>query len=91
NKDALAVDVVPHCFLMNLKSIKFQNFEGQRNELDLVKLFLQNAGVLQTVTIEISSNSLVNSKKKTHTAKDVEDFNKKIMRQLTKFKWASTD
>ncbi|XP_026400638.1 putative F-box/FBD/LRR-repeat protein At2g05300 [Papaver somniferum] len=85
NKDALTVDVVPHCLLMNLKSIKFQNFEGQRNELDLVKLFLQNAGVLQTVTIEISSNSLVNSKKKTHTAKDVEDFNKQIMRQLTKF------
>ncbi|KAI3885928.1 hypothetical protein MKW92_007215 [Papaver armeniacum] len=63
NKDALAVDVVPRSLLMNLKSIKFQNFEGQRNELDLVKLFLQNAGVLQTATIEIYS------KKKTHTAK----------------------
>ncbi|XP_026438866.1 putative F-box/LRR-repeat protein At5g41630 [Papaver somniferum] len=37
NKDALAVDVVPHCLLMNLKSIKFQNFEGHRNELDLVR------------------------------------------------------
>ncbi|KAI3907552.1 hypothetical protein MKW98_016196 [Papaver atlanticum] len=85
NKDALAVDVVPHCLLMNLKSIKFQNFEGQRNELDLVKLFLKNAGVLQTVTIEIYS------KKKTHSAKDVEDFNKKIMRQFLKFKWASTN
>ncbi|KAI3925540.1 hypothetical protein MKW92_047967 [Papaver armeniacum] len=85
NKDALAVDVVPHSLLMNLKSIKFQNFKGQRNELDLVKLFLQNAGVLQTVTIEIYS------KKNTHTAKDVEDFNKKIMRQFLKFKWASTD
>ncbi|KAI3851171.1 hypothetical protein MKX03_007236 [Papaver bracteatum] len=91
NEDAFTLDVVPHCLLMNLKSIKFQYFEGHVNELDLVQLFLQNARVLQTVIIEISSDHFVSSDKKKHSAKDVEDFNKKIMEQLLKYKWTSTD
>ncbi|KAI3915427.1 hypothetical protein MKW98_022385, partial [Papaver atlanticum] len=91
NEDALTLDVVPHCLLIHLKSIKFQYFEGQRKVLDLVQLFLQNAMVLQTLIIEISSDHGVNLDKKKHTAKDVEDFNKKIMEQLLKYKWASTD
>ncbi|XP_026383501.1 FBD-associated F-box protein At5g22730-like isoform X1 [Papaver somniferum] len=91
NEDAFTLDVVPHCLLMNLKSIKFQYFKGQLKELDLVQLFLQNARVLQMVIIEISSDHFLNSNKKKHTAEDVEDFNKKIMEQLLKYKWASTD
>ncbi|XP_026400360.1 F-box/LRR-repeat protein At4g14096-like [Papaver somniferum] len=91
NEDAFTLDVVPHCLLMNLKSIKFQYFEGQLKELDLVQLFLQNARVLQTVIIEISSDHFVSSDKKKHSAKDVEDLNMKIMEQLLKYKWASTD
>ncbi|XP_026390863.1 FBD-associated F-box protein At5g27750-like [Papaver somniferum] len=66
NEDAFTLDVVPHCLLMNLKSIKFQYFKGQLKELDLVQLFLQNARVLQTVIIEISSDHFVNSDKKKH-------------------------
>ncbi|KAI3851170.1 hypothetical protein MKX03_007235 [Papaver bracteatum] len=85
NEDALTLDVVPHCLLMHLKSIKFQDFEGQSKELDLVQLFLQNSRVLQTVIIEHSS-----VRKRTRTTKDVEDLNKKIMKQLLKYKWAST-
>ncbi|KAI3933681.1 hypothetical protein MKW92_047605 [Papaver armeniacum] len=88
NEDALTLDVVPHCLLVHLKSITFRYFEGQFQELDMVQLFLQNARVLQTVNIEIF---FVNSKKKTPTTKDVEDLNKKIMEQLLKYKWASTD
>ncbi|KAI3866966.1 hypothetical protein MKX03_022009 [Papaver bracteatum] len=86
NEDALTLDVVPHCLLMHLKSIKFQVFEGQLKELDLVQLFLQNSRVLQTVIIEHSS---VDSG--TRTTKDVEDLNKKIMEQLLKYEWASTE
>ncbi|KAI3947300.1 hypothetical protein MKW98_030886 [Papaver atlanticum] len=89
NGDALTLDVVPHCLLMHLNSIEFQDFKGQLKELDLVKLFLQNAGVLQTVIIGISSDLSVDSDKKKR--KDVEDFNKKIMEQLLNYKWASTD
>ncbi|KAI3851164.1 hypothetical protein MKX03_007229 [Papaver bracteatum] len=91
NDEALTLDGVPRCLLMHLKSIKFRYYEGQLEELDLVQLFLQNARVLQTVIIEISSDHFVNSDKKTHNAEDVEDFNKKIMEQLLKYKWASTD
>ncbi|KAI3881816.1 hypothetical protein MKW92_031419 [Papaver armeniacum] len=86
NEDALTLDVVPHCLLMHLKSIKFQDFEGQSKELDLVQLFLQNSRVLQAVIIEHSS---VDSE--TRTKKDVEDLNKKIMEQLLMYKWASTE
>ncbi|RZC71883.1 hypothetical protein C5167_035111 [Papaver somniferum] len=91
NDEALTLDGVPRCLLMHLKSIKFRYYNGQLKELDLVQLFLQNARVLQTVIIEISSDHFVNSDKKKHTAEDVEDFNKKIMEQLLKYKWASAD
>ncbi|KAI3881815.1 hypothetical protein MKW92_031418 [Papaver armeniacum] len=91
NEDVLTLDVMPHCLLVCLKSIKFQNFKGELEELDLVQLFLQNAKVLQTVSIDISSQSFVNSEKRQHTAKDVEDFNERIMERLLKCKWASVD
>ncbi|KAI3871378.1 hypothetical protein MKW92_017299 [Papaver armeniacum] len=90
-EDTLTLDVVPHCLLMHLKTVEFQDFKRHLKELDLVQLFLQNARVLQTVTIEISSDFFVNSEKKKHTTQDVEDFNKQIMVQLLKYKWASTD
>ncbi|XP_026404845.1 uncharacterized protein LOC113299932 [Papaver somniferum] len=38
----LTLDVVPHCLLTNLEAIKFQYFEGQVRELDLVQLFLSS-------------------------------------------------
>ncbi|KAI3871375.1 hypothetical protein MKW92_017296 [Papaver armeniacum] len=91
SEDVLTLDVVPHCLLVRLKSIKFQNFKGELKELDLVQLFLQNAKLLQTVSIDISSQSFVNSEKRQHTAKDVEDFNERIMERLLKCKWASVD
>ncbi|MCL7046345.1 hypothetical protein MKW94_030512, partial [Papaver nudicaule] len=81
NEDALTLDVVPHCLLMHLKSIEFRDFEGQLSELELVLLFLQNAAVLQTVILGIPS----------YTSEDVKDFSNKIMEQLLKYKWASTD
>ncbi|KAI3932233.1 hypothetical protein MKW98_024953 [Papaver atlanticum] len=83
-EDAWTLDVVPHCLLMHLKSVEFHYFIGDLMELDLVQLFLQNAGVLQTVIIGIPSLLY-------HTTKDVEDFIKKVMGQLVKYKWASTD
>ncbi|MCL7039292.1 hypothetical protein MKW94_024320, partial [Papaver nudicaule] len=89
DEDEFTLDVVPQCLLMHLKSVEFQDFEGQPSELDLVQQFLQNAGVLQTVILGIRSLSLVNSeKKKTHTAENVSNG---IMEQLLKYKWASTD
>ncbi|MCL7042347.1 hypothetical protein MKW94_004172, partial [Papaver nudicaule] len=91
NEDALTLDVVPHCLLRHLKSVEFQDFEGQLSELDLVQVFLQNAGVLQSVILGISSHSFVNSQKKKRTGEDVEDFSNKIMEQLLMYKWASTD
>ncbi|KAI3881819.1 hypothetical protein MKW92_031422, partial [Papaver armeniacum] len=39
NEGPLTLDIVPHCLLMNLKSIKFQYFEGKVRELDFVQLF----------------------------------------------------
>ncbi|KAI3897264.1 hypothetical protein MKX03_036614 [Papaver bracteatum] len=44
----------PKCSLPHLKSIKFMNFERWRIQLNAIKLFLEYAGFLETVTIVAS-------------------------------------
>ncbi|KAI3944144.1 hypothetical protein MKW92_015680 [Papaver armeniacum] len=44
----------PKCSLPHLKSIKLTNFHGKPLELHAIKLFLNYAGFLETVTIEAS-------------------------------------
>ncbi|RZC81049.1 hypothetical protein C5167_043622 [Papaver somniferum] len=47
--DEWSLDLVPHCLLRHLKSIEFRGCFWNQAEKDLVRLFLKNANVLQTV------------------------------------------
>ncbi|OVA09206.1 F-box domain [Macleaya cordata] len=76
--DGWTLNLVPQCLLLHLKSVEFHQFDGC--ELDVVKLFLKNAGVLQKMTIFSIPALLTNFKKQTE-----------IMRQLLMFPRASTN
>ncbi|KAI3890381.1 hypothetical protein MKX03_028203, partial [Papaver bracteatum] len=52
--DTWTVNSLPQYSLSNLKSVVIRHFSGHKMELDVVKLFLANAGVLQTMTITTS-------------------------------------
>ncbi|KAI3965661.1 hypothetical protein MKX01_010618 [Papaver californicum] len=87
----LPFNIVPRCLLISLKSIEFRKFYGCPKEMEVVKLFLESARVLQTVTIGSSSHHLEHLNKKKPTAKEVEDANDIILEQLQAFSWASAD
>ncbi|KAI3896622.1 hypothetical protein MKW92_038914, partial [Papaver armeniacum] len=53
-----SLDLIPQCMLFHLKTIEFRRFFWNLFEKDLVRLFLKNAKVLQTVRITISDRSL---------------------------------
>ncbi|RZC90343.1 hypothetical protein C5167_031055 [Papaver somniferum] len=90
-EDALSLNVVPRCLLLCLKFIEFRNFYGHPGEIEVVKLFLENARVLQLITLGSSSHRLEYMNKKKPTAEEVEDANHKILEQLLPFSWASPD
>ncbi|KAI3989134.1 hypothetical protein MKX01_033170 [Papaver californicum] len=78
-EDALPLNIVPHCLLLCLK------------EMEVAKLFLEIARVLQTITLGSASHQLEYLNKKKPTAKEVEDANDKVLEQLRAFSWASAD
>ncbi|KAI3907716.1 hypothetical protein MKW92_001644 [Papaver armeniacum] len=88
-EDALSLNTVPRCLLLCLKFIEFRNFNGHPGEIEVVKLFLENAKVLQLITFESSSRRLEYMNKKKPTSEEVEDANHKILEQLLPFSWAS--
>ncbi|RZC87867.1 hypothetical protein C5167_029778, partial [Papaver somniferum] len=57
------------------KSIEFREFHGHPQEMEVVKLFLESARVLQRMTLGSSSNHLEYLNEKKPTAKEVEDAN----------------
>ncbi|KAI3971523.1 hypothetical protein MKW92_035778 [Papaver armeniacum] len=68
------VNSLPQNSLPNLKVVVIRNFMGRKVELDVVKFFLANAGVLQTVTIMISKCLLKDYKMQTQIASDLLKF-----------------
>ncbi|KAI3864219.1 hypothetical protein MKW92_044207 [Papaver armeniacum] len=62
------VNSLPQNCLPNLKVVVIRDFMGRKVELDVVKFFLANAGVLQTVTIMISKCLLKDYKMQTQIA-----------------------
>ncbi|XP_014500781.1 F-box/FBD/LRR-repeat protein At3g14710-like [Vigna radiata var. radiata] len=51
NKDALVSTSVPQCFLSSLKVFQFKGFNVHEHELLLAKLVMENAAVLEEMTI----------------------------------------
>ncbi|KAI3836747.1 hypothetical protein MKW92_023711 [Papaver armeniacum] len=90
-ENPLLVNIVPRCLLLCLESIEFREFHGHPQEMEVVKLFLESARVLQRLTLGSSSNHLEYLNEKKPTAKEVEDANGKILEQLQAFSWASSD
>ncbi|KAI3836748.1 hypothetical protein MKW92_023712 [Papaver armeniacum] len=90
-EDVLPLNLVPRCLLLSLKFIEFRKLYGCPKEMEVVKLFLKNAKVLQRLTLGSSSNHLEYLNEKKPTAKEVEDANNKILEQLQAFSWASSD
>ncbi|XP_026411071.1 F-box protein At1g60400-like [Papaver somniferum] len=90
-EDALSLNIVPRCLLLCLKSIEIRSFYGHPGEIEVVKLFLENARVLHLITLGSSSHRLVYMNKKKPTAEEIEDANHKILEQLLPFSWASAD
>ncbi|KAI3897042.1 hypothetical protein MKX03_015866 [Papaver bracteatum] len=90
-ENPLPLNIVPSCLLLCLKYIEFQNFDGNPQEMEVVKLFLESAQVLQKITLESSSYNLEYLNKKKPTAEEVEDADNKILEQLQAFSWASSD
>ncbi|KAI3890383.1 hypothetical protein MKX03_028205 [Papaver bracteatum] len=68
--DNWTVNSLPQYSLSNLKSVVMQNFIGYERELDVVKFFLANAGVLQTMTITTSQCLSKDYKKQTQIASE---------------------
>ncbi|XP_026395492.1 FBD-associated F-box protein At5g22730-like [Papaver somniferum] len=91
HEDVLPFNIVPQCLLLSLKSIEFRKFYGSPKEMEVVKLFLESARVLQTITLGSSSHHLEHLNKKKPTAEEVEDANDIILEQLQTFSWASAD
>ncbi|KAI3897037.1 hypothetical protein MKX03_015861, partial [Papaver bracteatum] len=79
----LLLDIVPRCLLSCLKSIVFRKFHWYPQEMEVVRLFLESALVLHTITLGSSS--------KKPTVEEVEEANGKILEQLLAFSWASSD
>ncbi|KAI3898569.1 hypothetical protein MKW92_042237 [Papaver armeniacum] len=91
HEDVLPFNIVPSCLLISLKSIEFRKFYGCPEEMEVVKLFVESARVLQTITLGSSSHHLEHLNKKKPTAEEVEDANDIILEQLQTFSWASAD
>ncbi|XP_020207706.1 F-box/FBD/LRR-repeat protein At3g14710 isoform X1 [Cajanus cajan] len=51
NKDVLASASVPQCFLTSFKVFQFKEFSGHENELLLTKFVMENAAILEKMTI----------------------------------------
>ncbi|KAI3944560.1 hypothetical protein MKW98_021018, partial [Papaver atlanticum] len=68
------VNSLPQYYLPNLKVVLIQDFMGLKVELDVVKFFLANAGVLQTVTIMIHECLSKDYKKQTQIASELLKF-----------------
>ncbi|XP_026400593.1 FBD-associated F-box protein At5g22730-like [Papaver somniferum] len=64
--------VVPQCMLLRLKSVKFCKFYGHLEEVNAVKTFLKNAGVLQRMIIRFRHSLST-------------DEQNKVMKKLLKF------
>ncbi|MCL7022865.1 hypothetical protein MKW94_003656 [Papaver nudicaule] len=67
NKDAITLSLVPRCLLLHLKTIEVREFKERSEELKLVKCFLENAIVLQMLTIKsgMTPNSVAELEMKT--------------------------
>ncbi|KAI3897041.1 hypothetical protein MKX03_015865 [Papaver bracteatum] len=76
------VNIVPRCLLLCLESIEFRKFHGHRQEIEVVKLFLEGALVLQKITLGSSSHRLEYMIKRKPTTEEVEDANGKILEKL---------
>ncbi|KAK9267800.1 hypothetical protein L1049_010236 [Liquidambar formosana] len=50
-KDDRLLDPVPPCFLSHLKCIKVYNFDGNKDQLYVMKILLKNATVLDKMVI----------------------------------------
>ncbi|KAI3964078.1 hypothetical protein MKW92_035876 [Papaver armeniacum] len=69
-----AVNSLPQYSLPNLKVVVIRDFIGCKVELDVVKFFLANAEVLQTMTIMISKYLSKDYKKQTQIASELLKF-----------------
>ncbi|KAI3977437.1 hypothetical protein MKX01_000350, partial [Papaver californicum] len=78
-----SLDLIPQCLLLHLKSIEFCGCFWNQAEKDLVRLFLKNARVLQTVRIEISGESSYFSKKS--------NYKKEVLKEIALFPRGSAD
>ncbi|KAI3877777.1 hypothetical protein MKX03_019217 [Papaver bracteatum] len=66
NEDAFTSNLVPSCLLLHLKTIEVREFEGQPEELKLVKYIWTNARILQVLIIQSgTSKTIVALEKKT--------------------------
>ncbi|KAI3885795.1 hypothetical protein MKX03_022170 [Papaver bracteatum] len=68
------VNSLPQYSLPNLKVVVIRDFMGHKVELDMVKFFLANAGVLQTMTIRVSKCLSKDYKKQTQIASELLKF-----------------
>ncbi|KAI3897034.1 hypothetical protein MKX03_015858, partial [Papaver bracteatum] len=90
-EQVLPFNIVPRCLLLSLKAIEFQRFYGGPKEMEVDKLFLESAKVLQMLTLGSSSHHLECLNKTKPTVEEVEDADGKILEQLQAFSWASAD
>ncbi|XP_058779460.1 F-box/FBD/LRR-repeat protein At3g14710-like isoform X2 [Vicia villosa] len=51
HQDVFTSAVVPRCFLSSLNVFRFEGFDANEHDLSLVKFMLENAAMLQTMTI----------------------------------------
>ncbi|KAI3889399.1 hypothetical protein MKX03_027041 [Papaver bracteatum] len=72
--DDWTVNSLPQYSLPNLKVVVIRDFIGCKVELDVVKFFLANAGVLQTMTIMISEFLSEDYKEQTQIASELLKF-----------------
>lgn len=72
--DSWTTNSLPQYSLPNLKSVVIRNFRGCKVELDMVKLFLANAGFLQMTTITTSRYLAKDYKKQMQIASELLKF-----------------
>ncbi|RZC85054.1 hypothetical protein C5167_047837 [Papaver somniferum] len=72
--DDWTINSLPQYSMPNLKVVLIRNFIGRKVELDVVKFFLANAEVLQTLTIMISIHLSKDYKKQTQIASELLKF-----------------